>query len=155
MSDDHSNIPGVLFIAFGALFLAASQSLNMGTLARMGPGYMPAALSGILIALGLVQIDWRVARWPAAARSLASRIRGSGDLRPLAMMSLGALAFYLLIERVGLAPSLGAAGFIATYCFQTPTLLARVLTALAIAVVLPLVFVQLLGLSVPVVAWPA
>lgn len=154
MKEGHSNVPGLVFVGFGCVFLAASQSLNMGSIARMGAGYFPAALSAILIVVGLLQIDWRLRRWAPAARDLAGRLRRSGDLRPLAMMSLAAFAFYLGIDRVGLGPSLAAAGFIASYCFRTPTLLARVMTGLAIAVFGGVVFVQLLGLNVPVVRWP-
>jgi len=153
VKEGHSNIPGLIFVAFGSVFLLGSQSLNMGTISRMGPGYFPAALSMILIAIGLLQIDWRVTRWWAAMRDLAGRLRESTDLRPLALMSLAAFVFYLGIDRIGLAPTLAASGFVATYCFRAPTLLTRLLTALGIAVFVTLVFVQLLGLNVAVFRW--
>lgn len=153
MKEGHSNVPGLIFVAFGSVFLLGSQSLNMGSISRMGPGYFPAALSMILIAIGLLQIDWRVTRWWGAARGLAGQLRGSTDLQPLAVLSLAALVFYLGIDRIGLAPTLAASGFVATYCFREPTLLTRVLTGAGIAVFVTLIFVQILGLNVAMFKW--
>lgn len=46
-------LAGLLFIAFGLLFGVQSLGLEIGTAFRMGPGYFPLVLSGILILLGL------------------------------------------------------------------------------------------------------
>ncbi|GHC51018.1 tripartite tricarboxylate transporter TctB family protein [Neogemmobacter tilapiae] len=44
---------GILFIAFGLLFGVQSLGMELGTAFRMGPGYFPLVLSGVLILLGL------------------------------------------------------------------------------------------------------
>ena len=46
-------LAGLLFIAFGLLFGVQALGLELGTAFRMGPGYFPLVLSGILILLGL------------------------------------------------------------------------------------------------------
>jgi hypothetical protein len=46
-------LAGLLFILFGLLFGVQSLGLEIGTAFRMGPGYFPLVLSGILILLGL------------------------------------------------------------------------------------------------------
>jgi hypothetical protein len=43
---------GLLFIAFGIVGLWFGRNYAIGTAARMGPGYFPAMLSGLLIVLG-------------------------------------------------------------------------------------------------------
>jgi Tripartite tricarboxylate transporter TctB family len=43
---------GLLFIFFGVLFGVQSLGLEIGTAFRMGPGYFPLVLSGILLLLG-------------------------------------------------------------------------------------------------------
>jgi len=45
---------GAMFIAFGAFFTAwAFLHYQMGSAVRMGPGYFPALLGALLVALGL------------------------------------------------------------------------------------------------------
>ena len=43
---------GMLFIAFGVLAVIVSSGYTMGTAARMGPGYFPRGLGGLLVVLG-------------------------------------------------------------------------------------------------------
>jgi len=43
---------GLLFVGFGAVAIVAGSDYPMGTAARMGPGYFPRILGGLLVALG-------------------------------------------------------------------------------------------------------
>lgn len=45
---------GVMFIVIGGLFAGVATSYKIGTAARMGPGYFPMVLGGLLIFLGVV-----------------------------------------------------------------------------------------------------
>jgi two-component system, LuxR family, response regulator DctR len=45
---------GVLFIATGVLFMVLSRQYNLGTAAKMGPGYFPTILGGLMAALGVL-----------------------------------------------------------------------------------------------------
>ena len=45
---------GVLFILFGAAFTWGATKYTMGTAAKMGPGYFPFILGGLLIAIGVI-----------------------------------------------------------------------------------------------------
>ncbi len=45
-------LAGLVFILFGLLFGVQSLGLEIGTAFRMGPGYFPLVLSGILLLLG-------------------------------------------------------------------------------------------------------
>jgi hypothetical protein len=45
---------GMMFMAFGVAAIFFARSYAFGTSAKMGPGYFPTVLGGILIALGLI-----------------------------------------------------------------------------------------------------
>ncbi|MEO6269030.1 MAG: tripartite tricarboxylate transporter TctB family protein [Lautropia sp.] len=44
----------VMFVVFGALFMAWSTDYQFGTTQRMGPGYFPTVLGGMLVVLGIL-----------------------------------------------------------------------------------------------------
>ncbi len=86
---------GLIFVFFGVLAMLVARSYPMGSASRMGPGYFPIILGGILAMLGL-------------AISASGLLRVSGEmlepwaLRPLLLVSGGVLAFGLLVEPLGL-----------------------------------------------------
>src|SRR5262245_55367208 len=91
-----------MFIGFGLLAIVVARDYPYGSAMRMGPGYFPVWLGGIMIALGAV----------IAFRS--TRVTGTGigpwGWRPLIVLSLAFLVYGLLMETfsVGFVPSLVA-----------------------------------------------
>lgn len=138
---------GVMFLAAGLAFAGFAQRYDLGTAQRMGPGYFPTVLGGLLAVLGLV----------IAIRGLAREERG-GKIEPfhfgtLAVV-LGAVAlFALLLRPAGLVAALlvliGVSAY-ASHEFRVREVipLALVLVALVLSV-----FIWGLGMVVPV--WPA
>jgi hypothetical protein len=45
---------GVLFVVTGVLFMILSRQYQFGTAAKMGPGYFPTVLGGMMTVLGLM-----------------------------------------------------------------------------------------------------
>jgi hypothetical protein len=45
---------GVMFMGFGILFILLSRQYQLGTAAKMGPGYFPTVLGGLMAVLGLI-----------------------------------------------------------------------------------------------------
>jgi putative tricarboxylic transport membrane protein len=93
---------GLLFVAIGAVAVIAAGKYTFGTTMRMGPGYFPVLLGGILIVLGGA-IGIR-ALWSAVSASLPSI-----PVRPLLLVTLSLLVFALLLDRFGLVPAIVAA----------------------------------------------
>jgi hypothetical protein len=92
-------LAGVMFIAFGLLALWLGRNLAPGTTVRMGPGYVPHALSYIMLVLGFLI-------------SLIAMIYGGErveipQLRPIAMVTIGLVAFALLLEPSSWSPVSG------------------------------------------------
>ena len=101
-------LSGLVFIVLGAAGLWIGKDYALGTPFRMGPGYFPRVLCGLLVAIGLiVSVRGLIAGGPGPERLV---------WRPLILITLSTVTFAALITTAGLAPAalavvlLGAAG---------------------------------------------
>jgi hypothetical protein len=96
---------GVMFIGFGGFAVAWSLThYQMGTAVRMGPGYFPTMLGGLLVVLGLAVL--------LAALALEGPPVPKFHYRPLLMISLGCVAYGYLMKPLGLVLATAALVFI-------------------------------------------
>ncbi len=138
---NHDTLSGALCAAVGLLGLWAGRSLEAGTAAEMGPGYVPRLLCLGLLALGLV-IALTGLRRPG--------VRPGGIAwRPLLVVTLAVLVFAGLLERLGLALAVVAAVVIAGAATPGARTRETVIAALVLAAALVLIFITGLGLPVP------
>ena len=139
-------LAGLLFCGIGLGAVAIAQTAYpVGTSLNMGPGYFPRAVGGLLTLLGLVTLGRGVLT--------GTRVEGVWGLRPLALITLGIVAFGFAMDRVGMGPALGALFFLSTlggheFKLKEVTLLFVVMTALCW-----LIFIYGLGLPYPLFAW--
>jgi hypothetical protein len=134
---------GLMLIGTGAVALVIARAYPSGTVLRMGPGYFPRLLSGILILFGL-----SVA---LAGRHGGEKIEGGWPLRGLVLVPLSMVLFGVLVERAGFVPALvvlifGSAAAGREFRLVEVILLTVVLTALSVAV-----FIWGLGLPYPLI----
>ena len=117
-------LAGMLFLLIGGIGFYVALSYPFGSLQRMGPGYFPRVLSGILIAFGLVTLF----------RGLKSgeRVQGTWGWFPLLMLTVGLVAFGFLMEHVGMLPALVVMFFTAAYAGKE----ARFIEVLGLTVVM-------------------
>ena len=89
-------LTGIMFILFGAAAMAFATEYPIGSAAKMGPGYFPFVLGGVLGVLGLVVL----------ARSLlwATGSHGWPTLRllPVTLVLSSVVLFGLLLRPLGL-----------------------------------------------------
>ena len=137
---------GLMFIAFGLFFLVWAQiNYQMGSAVRMGPGYFPSVLGGLLAVIGVfVLIDAFVEEGPRVARF---------HFRPLIMILLGCLAFAYTLKPLGLIGAITLLVFIGAFGghefkFREVAILTAVMIVFSV-----LVFVK--GLTLPFPIWPA
>jgi hypothetical protein len=122
---------GLMLIAVGLSAIVLARGYAFGTMLRMGPGYFPSVLGGVLSAFGLYLL----------LRGVRSRVeveRG-WSLRALAVVPFALVLFGLLIERAGFVPALlvlifGSAAASSEFRFGEVALLAAVLTLFSVAV---------------------
>jgi hypothetical protein len=133
-------LSGLLFTLLGAAALYISWRYPTGTAARMGPGYFPRLVGGLLTLLGGILI---VRSWFRPGEVIEVI-----NLRPLVFVLLGTVAFGVLIERTGLLPAsivLIIAGRLARPDFRIVEVL---LLSVGLAAGAALLFAYALGLSV-------
>jgi hypothetical protein len=120
-----------LFIAFGAFFGINSLNLEIGSAFRMGPGYFPLVLSGVLLLLGVVILV-------QAARA-ASDPLGPVAWRGMLFILPAPIFFGLTVRGLGFVPSVFLTTLIAAFASHRmkpamALLLAVLLTAFSVAV---------------------
>lgn len=137
--DPTDAIAGVLFIAFGLFFgLSSLLQLEIGTAFRMGPGYAPLVLSGLLLILGLLILGSALRSAPDPVGRLAWR--GMAFLLPAPIL------FGLAVRGLGFVPAIFLAALFASFASPRLKLWQSVALALAVTVFATLVFSYALGL---------
>ena len=132
---------GAIFIAIGLFFgLMTLSGLDIGTARRMGPGYFPIMLSGILVVLGLAIL--------AKGLGQADVQRGPLPWRGLAVLLPVPVVFGLLIRPLGMVPVLLITTFLTSFASRRMSL--AVAVALSIGLVVFCVAVFSLGLGLPI-----
>jgi len=134
-------LSGILFIGAGATFLYIGHDYALGTTRRMGPGYFPTLLSItlILIGAGITLNAFRSQDYVA-----------DFSLRGLAAVTIGTVAFGLLIRDAGILIAVAALVLIAALGNPRSKWLPISALAAGMAAFCYLIFVKALGLPIPV-----
>ena len=137
---------GLMFIAFGLAFMVgALKSYQMGTAVRMGPGYFPTVLGGMLAVLGLIVL--------LGSFAVAGPKVPKFHFRPMFFVLLGCLVFAYILKPAGFVVSIFALIIISAaggHEFKWKEVL---ILSVVLAVFSVLVFVK--GLTLPFPIWPA
>jgi putative tricarboxylic transport membrane protein len=133
---------GMIYLAVGAGVIFIARNYSVGTASRMGPGYFPLALSGLLIIFGLV----------AVVRSfiVPGEPIGAFAWKPMVLV-LGATALFgALISTLGLVIALLALVLVSAAASEKFRFDWRaVLGLVALIIFCSLVFVKGLGVPMP------
>lgn len=138
---------GMIFLFFGVATMVFAPSYQIGTAARMGPGYFPFALGGMLTMLGLV-ISLRSLSWGRGGRKTLSF-----QTRPVVFVLYSVILFGLLLRPLGLLLStiiLVLISSMASYDFKVRQ---SILTAFVLLAIVLIIFVFFLKFQIPV--WPS
>lgn len=130
---------GLLFMAIAAFFAWQSLGLEMGTSTRMGPGYFPIVLSGLLFLLGAIIL---VKAFGRADDEPFGRIAWRGILFILP----APIFFGLTVRGLGFVPALFITTLIASQASVRMRPLAALILAVAVTILSTLIFSYGLGL---------
>lgn len=134
-------LSGACFVALGLFVFFYSLNYNIGSLQRMGPGFLPATIGFILAAFGATIM--------LGARRAAADV-GSFGLRPIFLV-LAAIAFWAFtIERLGLVISTFGLVFIAAGAADRFRPLAALVIAFIVTVSAYLVFIVALNMPIAI-----
>jgi hypothetical protein len=133
-----------MFIAFAAVALYVSRNYSLGTAVRMGPGYFPILLGGVLALVGAILV----------VRSLviAGDPIGHVQVLPLVVVAVAVVLFGVLLPRLGLAITLPLVIAVAALASVQSRRWEVLILALVLTVFSVLVFVY--GLRLPIPLWP-
>ena len=135
-----------MFVVFGVLFMAWSTDYQFGTTQRMGPGYFPTVLGGMLVALGI--LVGLPALKASAPETHVEKIGWRGLL-----VILGAVILYaILLPRLGFVVALVVLVIMSAMASTEFTWKAALASCVVLGLFSYLVFVKGLELQFPV--WP-
>jgi hypothetical protein len=135
---------GLMFMGFGLGFLMVARSYRMGTAIRMGPGYFPSVLGGMLAVLGLVVFAGSF----VTTGSKVPRLYLKPNLFVLGAVSLWAV----LLKPLGLVVSIFIlifASALGGFDFRL-----KEVVILAIVLIVGAVGMFVYGLGLPFTLWP-
>jgi hypothetical protein len=136
---------GVMVMAMALGFFVVGRELEIGSSFRMGPGYFPTILSGIMFLLGAVMAGLAL-RGPTQEGAF-------GHWPWLALvLVIGAIVFFgITLRGLGLAPVIFIVVLVNAWGSRYATVSTSLLLALGIAAFTTILFVRLLGLPLPLV----
>ena len=134
---------GMMLTGIGAAAMLIARDYRFGSALRMGPGFFPTILGGILIAFGVCIM--------VVGLKSGEKIQGGLSLRALIMLPLSLVLFGLLMEKAGFIPALVALVFVSAasgrgFRFVEVLLLTALLTVASAAL-----FIWGLGLPYPLI----
>jgi hypothetical protein len=130
---------GAVFILFGLVFGAQSLGLEIGSAFRMGPGYFPLVLSGILLLLGGLIVG-------SAIKAGGGEGIGTLAWRGLLFILPAPIFFGLTVRGMGFVPAVFLTTLVAALASLKMRLHWALLLAVGVTIFATLVFSYGLGL---------
>jgi hypothetical protein len=134
---------GMMMIGIGAAAIFIARDYRFGSALRMGPGFFPSFLGGILIAFGICII--------AVGLRSGEKIQGSVSLRALVMLPLSLVLFGVLVEHAGFIPAMVALVFVSAASGREFKVIEVLLLTVALTVASVALFIWGLGLPYPLI----
>ena len=132
-------LAGAVFVAFGLAFAITANTYEVGSALRMGPGYFPLVLGGLLVLLGI-------------AIAVTGAVAGEGgEFGPVpwkaAVLLVTALLFFgYTVRGLGLVPSLLVTVFLTALAGRNARVIPSAVIAASLTVLSILIFVIALQL---------
>lgn len=135
-------LAGLVFIGFGLAFGIASLGYDLGTALRMGPGYFPLILAGILVVLGIATVI-------KAVLDPETSPLGPLPWKGILLLTAALFIFGFTVRPLGLVPSVLIAVFLSAFASERNGLVRAAVLAVGLTAFCIVVFVYALGLPLP------
>lgn len=136
---------GLMFIAFGIFFVVVARNYQMGTAVRMGPGYFPTMLGGLLVFLGAIVLFTSLTVKGASVPKMS--------FKPIFFISFGLILFGYLLKPLGFIAAVVILVFVSA--FGGHEFRAKEVSILTVVLVIFSVLVFVKGLTLPFPLWPS
>jgi hypothetical protein len=134
---------GLMLIGFGAAAIYIARDYRFGSTLRMGPGFFPTILGGILVVFGICVMG--------VGLYSNEKIKEHVSLRAMVVLPLSLVLFGVLMTVAGVIPALAALVFVSAaagreFKFMEVLLMTAILTVSSVAL-----FIWGLGLPYPLI----
>jgi hypothetical protein len=129
---------GMMFFGIGTGAVVIARDYPFGTTLRMGPGYFPIVLSGILIVFGLFIMLKGLRK--------NEKLRGNWSMRALVILPLSIVVFGIMMDLAGFVPALALLIFLSAASGRNFKFKEIVVLTLILSVVSVAMFIWGLGL---------
>jgi hypothetical protein len=135
---------GAIFIVLGFAFATGSLAYDIGSPLRMGPGYIPLALSVILVGLGLLVI---------AKGFIAGEGEpiGGVDWRAVVLITAALLFFGVTVRGLGVVGALFASSLLAALARSATSIREALIIAVGLTALSVVIFIVALQLRLPLI----
>lgn len=134
-------LAGAMFIAVGALAIFMARNFSYGAALRMGPGYFPTWLGGIVMLGGVAVLFEGLAKPETVGRTWS--------VRALIVLPLSTLAFGILMTFAGFLPAVFGLSFLCALSSPEFKIKEQVVLGLAMTLLCWAVFIWVLDLPYP------
>ena len=136
---------GVMFFSFGLASLVLAFQYPLGTAARMGPGYFPRLLGGLLMLLGatLTLRSFKMVGEPVAGFAW----------KAIALVLGGVCLFGAIVNTVGLVVATTALIFVSGYASKEFNIKESIYSSIVLSTIAVLMFIVGLKLQFPILPW--
>lgn len=138
-------LSGLMFIVIGAGAMFIGSDYPIGSALRMGPGYFPVALGGIIFVFGVYTLVQGLIK--------KEKLTGAWSVRALILLPVAFAVFGFLVDHGGFVPALVALLFISAAAgseFNFKEVLIEIVVLTAVCVGL---FIYALELPYPLFPW--
>jgi hypothetical protein len=143
LNNNKDFLAGLLMLSVGGLAFFIALDYPFGSALRMGPGYFPRVLAGILMAFGVFVL----------IRGILSseKVSGRWGWRALALIVVALIVFGWTMDKFGLVPALVAMFFIAAFGGHEFKFVEVLVLTVFMVFFAWVVFIYLLGLPYPLI----
>lgn len=141
LGDNKDFWTGMMFIGVGVAAMYIARDYRFGSTLRMGPGFFPTMLGGILIAFGICIM--------AVGLRSGEKIRGHLSLRAIVLLPLSLVLFGILMKFAGFIPAVGILIFVSAASGREFKLMEIMLLTVVLTLTSVALFIWGLGMPYP------
>jgi hypothetical protein len=134
---------GLLYILTGAIAMFIARDYPFGSALRMGPGYVPTVLGGIMVAFGVAVLFMGVRN--------NEKIKGHWSIRALIVLPVATAVFGVVMEHGGFIPALAVLVPISAAAGREFKWLEVLLLTVGLIILSLAIFIWGLGLPYPLI----
>ena len=143
LSANKQFLSGLMFLFIGGVAIFIAQDYPMGTALRMGPGYFPIVLGGIIGLFGIYELVKGLLK--------PEPIKGNWSLRALLILPASAVIFGVIMEHGGFIPAMISLMLISALASSEFKFLEQLALAIGLTIASVGLFIYGLGLPYPLI----